>query len=33
MCMAATPENGLEIYDLATGFAVLVSLRGFKVLV
>lgn len=28
--MAATPENGLEIYDLATGFSVLVFLGGVQ---
>lgn len=33
MDYTATPENGLETYDLATGFAVLVFLRGSKVLV
>ena len=31
--MAAISEQGPRIYDLAKGFAVLVFLRGFKVLV
>lgn len=31
--MAATSDGGTRIYDLAKGFAVLVFLGGFKVLI